>query len=786
MKRFFADLLLGVRLAAGGGRGAWVRLVLTGMGIGLGVLVLLVGATVPSIMENRNERQAARSSVGAEPGTPPERILHSEVWSTQYRGENITAKYLRAGGPQAPVPPGIPKVPADGEMYVSPALADMLADPDNGMLRELLPQKVVGAIADEGLNAPRDLVYFAGDASVEATEANSVGRFGDERTTQELPPFLLVLVLTGCVVLLFPVLVFVGVSTRLAGAQRDRRLAALRLVGAGAGRVRLIAAGEALVGSLVGLVVGVGLFLVGRRFAEGVELLGVSVFAEELSPSPVLAVVLAALIPVLAVVTSLLAMRRTVVEPLGVVRQTKPVRRRLWWRIVPVLLGVGVLISQAGGFAGERITGAYREELLVAGIALLLLGIPALLPWALERSVQHAHRGAPSWQLAMRRLQLDSGTAARVVGGVAVVLAGAIALQTVLTSVQSKIPDGGGPALNTELMQVSLRGDEEGQAEEQARAIELLEGAEGVQEVFTPVFVDLKAKGASPQDGPIQVGIAPCALLLASGAPECVDGQAYEFQRDADVSYWKVQPGAELGVLGPWTPETAGMPSASGEYVDEREPLSTWRAPEVKRLVVPEGSNLHSTYLTPGAARDLAVPPGVRGSISIALEKDADAANHVRVALAPMAWRVYTYYFGDADLSMEAKQYQQIKGALFAGALIVLLLAAASLLVVALEQIKERRRPLAVLAASGVPRGALARSLLWQNAVPLVLAVLVAIATGAGLGALLLGVIERPVELDWSGIAQFSGAALVLGLLVTALTLPSLRKATGALGLRTE
>jgi hypothetical protein len=81
---------------------------------------------------------------------------------------------------------------------------------------------------------------------------------------------------------------------------------------------------------------------------------------------------------------------------------------------------------------------------------------------------------------------------------------------------------------------------------------------------------------------------------------------------------------------------------------------------------------------------------------------------------------------------------------------------------------------------------ALSRSLLWQNAVPLLLALVVAVAVGGGLSVLLLKIISQPVVLDWAGIAVLSGAAALLVVVVTLLSLPSLRRATGALGLRSE
>ena len=69
------------------------------------------------------------------------------------------------------------------------------------------------------------------------------------------------------VVLLLPVGVFIAAAVRFGGERRDRRLAALRLVGADGRMARRIAAGEALAGALLGLVLGAGFFLLGRQLA---------------------------------------------------------------------------------------------------------------------------------------------------------------------------------------------------------------------------------------------------------------------------------------------------------------------------------------------------------------------------------------------------------------------------------------------------------------------------------------------------------------------------------------
>jgi hypothetical protein len=75
---------------------------------------------------------------------------------------------------------------------------------------------------------------------------------------------------------------------------------------------------------------------------------------------------------------------------------------------------------------------------------------------------------------------------------------------------------------------------------------------------------------------------------------------------------------------------------------------------------------------------------------------------------------------------------------------------------------------------------------LWQTAIPVVLAVLVAVGTGIGLAALVIRMTSMSLRMDWSTIGIFAGAALVLVFLVTALTLPALRNAMRLSALRTE
>ena len=192
------------------------------------------------------------------------------------------------------------------------------------------------------------------------------------------------------VVLLMPVAVFIATAVRFGGERRDRRLAALRLVGADSRMTRRIAAGEALAGAVLGLVLGAGFFLVGRQIAGSVEILDVSVFPSYLDPTPALALLVAVAVPAAAVVVTLLALRGVVIEPLGVVRTAKPPRRRLWWRLLLPLAGLGLLYPMIGQ---GRTNGEFNQYMVTGGVILLLVGITALLPWLVEAVVARLGSG---------------------------------------------------------------------------------------------------------------------------------------------------------------------------------------------------------------------------------------------------------------------------------------------------------------------------------------------------------------------------------------------------------
>ena len=775
------DLLLGVRLAVGGGRTSWSRLALGTIGIGLAVGILLIGASVPAIMA----RHAARTNAN-DPVYHPRAGVSALYYAdngTEFRGTYISGAYVYPTGANSPVPPGIPHNPGPGEIFLSPALADLLNSADGALLRQRFPERVAGIIGMAGLSQPTQLNFIAGaDAQLAGAEnTTEVYAFGGPGLSRQLSPLLLALVVVGVVVLLIPIMIFVGVSSRIAGAQRDRRLAALRLVGAGSRQTRRIAAAESLVGAATGLVLGVLLFLLAKQAAGGVELLGESTFSSDMAPSWWLIVLVVLLVPVIAVGSSLLAMRRTVIEPLGVVRESRPVRRRVWWRLAVLVLGVVLLVLPKHG------TGTDTVLELAAGASALLIAVPALLPWLLERCVSVFGGGRPSWQLAVRRLQLDSGTPARVVAGVAVVVAGAIALQTVLLAAYNKY----GVEQSSLAQQYGVSGqsaviDVTATPDIADRVAAVLPGVQGVRAVYPYRYIDVEVPIHTPYERPGQpntdeVTVASCAVIeVWFQITDCADGAVFRTGSSSGSS--EITPGMRLPVVH-W--------DYSNEHATAQI-VGNWTVPQ-QITTLPRNApaqEISGLVVTPGALGG-AVPvtdEQARYDVRVG-QADADAVEYVRNALAGFTWKTYAYpRYTLSSMSTDQQTLATIRIGLLIGSMFTLLLAGASLLVLALEQIRERRRPLAALAAAGVPRSMLGRSLLWQTTIPVVVGVAVASVIGLGLAWLVLWRMSptTTMTIDWADIGIFAGAAIALVLAVTALTLPALRGATKLAALRSE
>ncbi|MEU3307666.1 FtsX-like permease family protein [Nocardiopsis sp. NPDC006832] len=764
------DLWLGARLSLRGGGEVVLRTVLTAIGVGVATAALLLAAALPTVMAHLNERHADRFDYQvAEYPAPPagEDTLLFSLADTDYEGNPIHGRIVRAEGSDPPLPPGVDEIPGPGEIVLSPAMAELLDDPENEVLQRRFDHTVVGEIGPEGLMGPHELAFYLGDGELTLdTAGNRITGYGGEPSPGGHEPIIMLLGAVGVVVMLTPVVVFLGAAVRFGGEQRDRRLSALRLMGADRGTTRRIAAGETLPGVALGLALGVGFFLAGRPIVESVPISS-GLYTADVTPHPALGPLVFVAVPILALWVVLGSLRGVVVDPLGAVRRAERPRPRLWWRLLLFVLGISLIVlsmrlSPSGG---------QWVPMVSVGLLAALFGTTAVLPWLVDRFFGRASGGPLSLQLALRRLGAAGGGPTRAVNGIVVTVAGAIALQSLFANawddstveLAETIEEvyaaqefgASGFQLQTDLRSVPVGSDPTGAVAE----------VRGVEEVLAYSGVN----GVTDDGSEVRVLVAECpSLRLMADLPECSPGDAFSGVPGLEPGGTLMVGGGDEVNAAPWTvPEFTEF---DGPLVEHPWYGSGHTAKDAV-LATPEAATLPEGIAVPGSLW-MRVDPSASG-----MEEELKAAV---AALDPTA-RVQVP-FASATLPTMVR----MRDALTAGALAALTVIAAGLVVGTVEQIRERRRVHAVLTAFGARRRTLVASVLWQTVLPVLLGIALATVVGMALGALIQRLVGLPVAFVPTEILTIIGAGAGVAVLTTLLALPSLLRTMRPEGLRWE
>jgi hypothetical protein len=438
------NLGLAWRLLRGGGRKGMLGTWLTLGAVAVSTALLLFAVAANSAFEARAERGAWRNPVPAGAGESAVAIEASRF--DFVRDQVITVVDLAALG-RAPAPPGMPRFPAPGEVWLSPALAELAKELPADQLAKRYPDPA-GVLGDAALVHPDELVAVVGHepAAPEMTAARSddwviakppVKVSGLAGTPSEDAEAYRVLTLIASVLMVVPLLVFGGAAARLTVARRDQRLAALRLIGATPGQVAGMTVAEAVIVALAGALTGAAVFALAVPPLSGIEMQGGPWFVSDLFPEPLhLAAVLVA-VPLLVGLSAVAGLRRVVVSPLGVAKRETPPAMRF----VRVLALLAVLAAFPLLSRGSSIT------IIAIALALAFLCINLAGPWVVGLIGRITAGGArkPARLLAGRRLMDDPRSAWRTVSGVA--LTGFVAGFLGLLSPGAFAGDGGPPQL---------------------------------------------------------------------------------------------------------------------------------------------------------------------------------------------------------------------------------------------------------------------------------------------------------------------------------------------------
>ncbi|SES42507.1 FtsX-like permease family protein [Streptomyces sp. yr375] len=533
------ELLLGLRLLVGSGRGNRVRFFLMAGGSAVGVCCLAMVLAIPGILAAQDGRKAAREgecSVGERQlCIGADKAPHELSLTDPYGSRPMTRVFHSPGSFAIDPPPGLSELPAPGEMFVSPRLHEELKKEPG--LAQLVPGRERGLISPQGLAHPDELYAYIGVTRGQLKGGDPVTSYGWPYTSHETvePSTLDIVRFTLCGVVLLPLAVYLSVCARLSAAARARRLAALRLVGLSKKGVQRVNAAETVAAALLGAVLGLGVYAVANQLISRVGLPGFRWYPSDgsLSLSDTLVCLIGC--PALAWFAGAVGARKAAANPLAVRRSAveKPPAK---WGLLPLLPGLGIV----AGYCVAGATGHAPRDTSISSIlmplAVVLVGVGLVLSLPiLSRSLSRraARTSSLSLGLAMRRNEMEAGGALRVATGLVLLVYAASLVQGVLIELDQV-------SKNTSPVQ-SYMLSLDGVTQDRQRAFETVPGVRGHGMVASS-WKDRKAEFPPV----IRAVIATCSQLRGM-VPEigrCADGRPFRVVNPRETYDEDSKPGA--------------------------------------------------------------------------------------------------------------------------------------------------------------------------------------------------------------------------------------------------
>lgn len=425
---------LWLHLLRGGGRSARLEVGLPLVAGAVITLVLLLLLGLQQGLDHRADRTALRTPEVAN-GAP----TALQGGFTDYVEERpISVIELGALTENPPDVPGMGRFPAPGEVWASPALAELMADLPPDRLADRFPGRITTELAQNLIEGPDELVAVIGrsptdpsmtderprhlwnDASsVAPTKIDGWSTMPDLYQTTYRDLALLAVVLTA-----LPLVGLGGLASRLMAGRRQRRIATLRLLGASTSQVIRLTIAELATFAGVGAVCGVVLHRVLLPWTSQVPIKGGTWFPEDVQPGALLTLATAAAVVVVLTLGALTGLLPAVRDPLGTYRRARgdSARVRLW-----SVLFIGAAVALFWLRSSNQFVTIAFTAVIVLGWGLVSTG-----PWMIAGLGRLLALGArrPATLLAGRRLADSPKGAWRTVGGISLAsfIAGFVAI----------------------------------------------------------------------------------------------------------------------------------------------------------------------------------------------------------------------------------------------------------------------------------------------------------------------------------------------------------------------
>ena len=437
------------------GRQSFARLGLTTAAVALGImLVCCLTAGVNGIMGRAGgsvislaAHQASRKEASQQPidGVDPLRISgvvrlgNASKWR-----EQLIQAYSMYGTAKSPQFAKL-KTPGPGEYYLSKALADAVAQhPEDDILARFGNNtKYLGVLPSEYVSGPDTLMMVRGASADEVAASDDVAKargqvsyFANVYRTDAngltsnvgLGPISIIVLGVGGTILLFPIVIFVSVATQLGAAQREKRYAALRLIGATKRQVGRVLILESLLASVVGVLIGLGAFWLLQAPLQNFKMDGMRFNPSDLALTATQYALIIGLTLGLTVFVNWRRMRRAQISPLGVSRSIEKVKKLRVWRPLVPAAGIAIFAWLSSKPGLDWLT-ANKESatpmlLLMAALLLVMFGLVLAGGWLTNKLSLLAARWAnsASMLIAGKRTAVHSRTVFRGVSGVVLAL----------------------------------------------------------------------------------------------------------------------------------------------------------------------------------------------------------------------------------------------------------------------------------------------------------------------------------------------------------------------------
>ncbi len=795
---------LGLRLTLRSGREPFVRLLVTAAAVAVGVAIMLSVLADFHAFEVTSNRPSWESTQGQPVTKNYAAATNAELWNYGndiYRGQTIERLNVAALGPQAPVPPGVSRLPASGQYYASPALARLIRTVPADQLSDRFPGRLAGTIGEQALTGPDELVIYVGyqprqlaglPATIVAhTIATTAGR-------QVWTSYFRDAFVAGAIAFIFPILILVGTATRLAAARREERYAALRLVGATSRQVSVISSVDAIVSALLGALIGIAIFELFQPVLAGTAITSERYFANQVTPTAAgyLAVLIG--VPAASAIASLVSLQRVRISPLGVSRRVTP-PAPTWLRTLPLLFGIALFLI------GLKLTNSSKiGQPLFPGLIIILVGLVVAGPWLTTQAARLLRRitGSAPALLATRRLDDNPRVAFRSVSGLVLAVFLGTLLAGLLPAVDKLDAGPSAKAVNNILLDGFISAPVCGNNVNCSGNTGVL----GVQAGATALQQRIAVEGLPPNaatallHGLGQISgatVVPIYSMPPSGSPATASpsgsgkgggsgnaNQASSPPTGNAGGLVKAGPPPvaviscagllEVPALGQCAPGRAAVQIQAGNLFDDNPQFSTQPIATVSSPAASD--NFSGLYLQ-------AVLVKVNSATTLERVRTY-LVTHTAESASGSAPRT----FGEA-IQARAGVALTVQRLIYIAVALTIIVAGCSLAVAVSGSMIERKRPFTLLRLTGTSVGTLYRVVLLEALLPLLAATIVAIGIAYGLAVLTVSRMApagTPTPVPGQAYYVTMAAGLAGSLLVILASLPLLGRVTGSERVRFE